>query len=65
MTPDMAASEIKKRWEGITTELVRQKRLDPMVYDMVESILARQSAVEAGNESSSEESKIPLQATGY
>jgi len=41
MTPDMIASEIKKRWEGITTELVRRKRLDPKVYDEVVSTLAQ------------------------
>ena len=41
MTPDMIASEIKKRWEGVATELVHRKRLDPNVYEEVVSALAR------------------------
>jgi len=41
MTPDIIFSEIKKRWEDITTELVNRKRFDPTVYEEVVSTLAR------------------------
>jgi hypothetical protein len=64
MTPDMAASEIKRRWEGITTELVRQKRIDPMVYDVVVSILSRQHATDSGEGNVSPESINPSQTIG-
>lgn len=40
MTPEMIISEIKTRWQTITTELVRRKRLDPNVYEEVVSTLA-------------------------
>jgi hypothetical protein len=43
MTPDMIASEIKQKWEGVRTELVRRKRLDPNVYEEVVSTLAGKS----------------------
>jgi len=50
MTPDMIASEIKHRWEGIATELVRRKRLDPNVYEEVVSTLAHMKLPELGQD---------------
>ena len=41
MTPEMIASEIKKRWDKVRVELVRRKRLDPKVYEEVVSTLAQ------------------------
>ncbi len=46
MTPNMIASEIKKRSAGVAAELVRRKRLDPNVYEKVVSTLAQMDVTE-------------------
>ena len=41
MFPKMTPEEFEKRWEGIASELIRRKRLDPTIYENVVSALAR------------------------
>ena len=47
MTPAMIAAEIRKRSEGVVTELVRRKRLDPTVYEKVVTALSQMEATES------------------
>ena len=49
MTPDMIAAEIRKRLEGIATELMRQKRLHANVYEKVVSTLAQMEMTESAD----------------
>jgi hypothetical protein len=46
MTPEMIASEIKKRWKEVGMELMSRKRFDPTVYEQVVSTLAHFSLAE-------------------
>jgi len=55
MTPDMIASVITMRWAGITTELVRRKRLDPEIYKKVVSTLAHMNLAESVEEQRAED----------